>query len=67
MAWLTACGLLGPLAPNASGTGLAVSAIFILLLTLFGLGALVASVIDAVRLDRRDAGVRRQAVRRTRH
>jgi hypothetical protein len=29
VAWLTACGLLGPLAPNASGTGLAVSATFI--------------------------------------
>ena len=67
VAWLVACGLLGSLAPNASGTGLALSAIFILLLTLFGLGALVASVIDTVRLHRLDGGVRRQAVRRTRH
>jgi hypothetical protein len=30
VAWLTACGLLGSLAPNASGAGLAVAAIFIL-------------------------------------
>src|SRR3984957_16735020 len=67
VAWLTACGLLGSLAPNASGAGLAVFAIFILLLTVVGVVALVASVVDTVRLHRRDAGVRRQALRRTRH
>ena len=65
VAWLTACGLLGSLAPNASGAGLAVAAIFILLLTAVGIVALVASVVDTVRLHRRDAGVRRQAMRRT--
>jgi len=67
VAWVTACGLLGSLAPNASGAGLAVSAIFILLLTVVGVVALVASVVDTVRLHQRDAGVRRQAVRRTTH
>jgi hypothetical protein len=66
-AWLTACGLLGSLAPNASGAGLAVSAIFILLLTVVAVVALVVSVVDTVRLHRRDVGVRRQAVRGTRH
>jgi hypothetical protein len=66
-AWLTACGLLGSLAPNASGAGLAVAAIFILLLTAVAVVALVASMVDTVRLHRRDAGVRRQALRRTRH
>ena len=67
VAWLTACGLLGALAPNASGAGLAVSAIFILLLTVVGVVALVASVVDTVRLHRRNAGIRRQAMQRTRH
>ena len=43
------------------------SAIFILLLTVVGVVALVASVVDTVRLHRRDAGVRRQAMQRTRH
>jgi hypothetical protein len=67
VAWLTACGLLGSLAPNASGAGLAVAAIFILLLTVVGIVALVASVVDTVRLHRRDVDVRRRAVRRTAH
>ena len=67
VAWVTACGLLGSLAPNASGAGLAVSAIFILLLTVVAVVALVVSVVETVRLHRRDDGVRRQAVRRTRH
>jgi hypothetical protein len=67
VAWLTACGLLGSLAPNASGAGLAVSAVFILLLTAVGVVALVASVVDTVRLRQRDAGVRRQAMHRTAH
>jgi hypothetical protein len=67
IAWLTACGLLGSLAPNASGAGLAVAAIFILLLTVVGIVALVASVVDTVRLRRRDVDVRRRAARRTAH
>jgi len=67
VAWVTACGLLGSLAPNASGAGLAVAAIFILLLTAVAVVALVASVIDTVRLRRRDAGVRVQARHRTAH
>ena len=67
VAWVTACGLLGSLAPNASGAGLAVSAIFILLLTVVGVVALVASVVETIRLHRRDAGVRRQAGQRTTH
>ena len=46
---MTACGLLGPLAPSASGPGLAVAAIFILLPTAVAVVALVASVIDIVR------------------
>jgi len=67
VAWVTACGLLGSLAPNASGAGLAVAAIFILLLTAVAVVALVASVTDTVRLRRRDAGVRVQARHRTAH
>ena len=67
VAWLTACGLLGSLAPNASGAGLAVAAVFILLLTVVGIVALVASVVDTVRLRRRDVDVRRRAAGRTAH
>jgi hypothetical protein len=67
VAWVTACGLLGSLAPNASGAGLAVAAIFILLLTVVGIVALVASVVDTVRLRRRGVDVRRRAAGRTAH
>jgi hypothetical protein len=67
VAWVTACGLLGSLAPNASGAGLAVAAIFILLLTAVGLVALVATVVDTVRLRRRGVDVRLRAARRTAH
>jgi hypothetical protein len=67
VAWVVACGLLGALAPNASGAGLAVSAIFILLLTAVAVVALAASVVDTVRLRRGDAGVRRQAMHRAAH
>src|ERR1700734_3612262 len=67
VAWVTACGLLGSLAPNASGAGLAVAAIFILLLTVVGIVALVASVVDTVRLRRRGVDLRRRAAGRTAH
>jgi hypothetical protein len=67
VAWLTVAGLLGSLAPNATGPGEAVAAIFVLLLTVVAVVGLVASVVDTVRLRRRDAGVRHQAMRRTAH
>jgi hypothetical protein len=65
VAWLTVAGLLGSLAPDASGA--AVAAIFVLLLTVVAIVGLVASVADTVRLHRSDAGVRQRAVRRTAH
>jgi hypothetical protein len=67
VAWLTEAGLLGALAPDGSGAGVAVAAIFVLLLTVVAIVGLVASVVDTVRLHRRDAGVRRRAVQRTAH
>jgi hypothetical protein len=52
VAWLTAAGLLGSLAPDASGAGVAVGSIFVLLLTIVAIVSLAASVVDTVRLRR---------------
>lgn len=67
VAWVTAAGLLGGLAPDGSGPGVTVGAIFVLLLTGAVIVGLVASVVDTVLLRRRYPGVRRQAKRRTAH
>ena len=67
VAFVVACGLLGSLAPNASGAGLGVASVFILLLALVAVVGLVASIVDTVRLHRLDRGVRRQATARTVH
>jgi hypothetical protein len=67
VAWLTAAGLLGALAPDGSGTGAAVGVVFLLLLTVVVIVGLVASVADTVRLRRCDAGVRQRAAGRTAH
>jgi hypothetical protein len=67
VAWVVVCGLLGSLDPNASGPGLAVAAILVLLLTLVAIVGLVASVVDTVKLHRRGVGVRKQAMQRTAH
>ena len=67
IAFLVACGLLGSLAPNASGAGLGVASVFILLLGATAVVALVASIVDTVRVHRLDHGVRAQARPRTVH
>jgi hypothetical protein len=67
VAWVTVCGLLGSLDPDATGPGLAVAAILVLLLTVVAVVGLVASIVDTVKLRRRDAGVRTQARQLTRH
>ena len=67
VAWVVVLGLLGSLDPNASGPGLAVASILVLLLTVVAVVALVASIVDTVKLRRRDAGVRTQARRLTKH
>jgi hypothetical protein len=67
VAFLVACGLLGSLAPNASGAGLGVASVFILLLAATAVVGLVASIVDTVRLHRLDPGVRAQATPRTVH
>ena len=64
---MTAAGLLGGLDPDGSGAGLAVGAIFVLLLTVVAVVGLVASVVDTVRLHRSDASVRQRARGRTAH
>jgi hypothetical protein len=67
VAWLTVAGLLGSLAPNATGAGVGVAAVFVLLLTVVAIVGLVASVVDTVRLHRCDAGVRQRAAPRAAH
>jgi hypothetical protein len=67
VAFVVACGLLGSLAPNASGAGLGVASVFILLLAVVAVVGLVASVVDTVRLHRLDHGVRTRATARTVH
>jgi hypothetical protein len=61
VAWLVTLGLLGSLDPNASGAAVAVPAIFVLLLTALFVVALVASIVDTVRLHRIDPGMRSRA------
>lgn len=67
VAFVVACGLLGSLAPNASGAGLGAASVFILLLAAAAVVGLVASIVDTVRLHRFDRGVRAQARPRTVH
>lgn len=67
VAWVVAVGLLGSLAPNGRGLGVAVGVIFVLLLTAAFIVGLVASIVDTVLLRRRYAGVRQQAGARTAH
>jgi hypothetical protein len=64
---IVGAGLLGSLAPNASGAGLGVASVFILLLAILAVLAVVAAVADTVRLHRLDAGLRARASARTQH
>jgi hypothetical protein len=66
-AWLVTLGLLGSLDPNASGAAIAVPAIFVLLLTAVFVVALVASIVDTVRLHRISPDVRSRAVGHVAH
>ena len=50
VAFLVACGLLGARAPDASGAGVAVASVFILLLAATAVVGLVASIVDTVRV-----------------
>jgi hypothetical protein len=61
VAWLVTLGLLGSLDPNASGAAVAVPAIFVLLLTAVFVAALVAAIVETVRLHRIDPSVRSRA------
>ncbi len=67
VAFLVACGLLGARAPDASGAGVAVASVFILLLAATAVAGLVASIVDTVRVHRLDPAVRAQAAPRTVH
>jgi hypothetical protein len=67
VAWLVTLGLLGSLDPNASGAAVAVPAIFVLLLTAVFVVALVASIVETVRLHRFSPDVRSQAGGRVAH
>jgi hypothetical protein len=67
VAFLVACGLLGARAPDASGAGVAVASVFILLLAATAVVGLVAAIVDTVRVHRLDPGVRAQAAPRTVH
>ena len=67
VAFLVACGLLGARAPDASGAGVAVASVFILLLAATAVVGLVAAIVDTVRVHRLDPGVRAQAAPRTAH
>jgi hypothetical protein len=67
VAFVVAAGLLGSAAPNASGAGVGVASVFILLLGIVAVVSLIASIVDTVRLHRLDPGVRAQAAPRTAH
>ena len=67
IAFLVAAGVLGSAAPNASGAGLGVASVFILLLGVTAVVGLVASIVDTVRVHRLHPGVRAQAAPRTVH
>jgi hypothetical protein len=66
-AFLVACGLLGARAPDASGAGVGVASVFILLLAATAVVGLVAAIVDTVRVHRLEPGVRAQAAPRTVH
>jgi hypothetical protein len=61
VAWVVTLGLLGSLDPNASGAAVAVPAIFVLLLTAVFVVAVVASIVDTVKLHRVHPDVRSRA------
>lgn len=67
VAWLVAVGLLGTLDPNASGAGEAFGAILVILLTAIVVIALIAAIVDSVKLRGRDPGVRSRASSLTSH
>ena len=67
VAWLVVAGLMGALAPNGGGAGVAVGSVFVLLLTAAAIVGLVASVVDTVRLHRLDPDVRLRARPHTVH
>ncbi len=68
VAWLVAAGLLGSLTNNGSGGAAAtVATVFVLLLTAVVVIALIAAIVDTVKISRRDAGVRARAVSLTTH
>lgn len=63
VAWLVAAGLLGSLTDNGSGGAAAtVATVFVLLLTAIVVIALVAAIVDSVKLRGRDADVRSWAL-----
>lgn len=68
VAWLVAAGLLGSLTNNGSGGVAArVATIFVLLLTALVVIALIAAIVDTVKLHRREPAVRSRAVALTTH
>jgi hypothetical protein len=67
VAWVAIAGLMGALAPDASGAGANVAAIFVLLLTVVVIVGLIAIVVDTVQLRRRHPGIQQQARQRTAH
>lgn len=67
IALIAGAGLVGSLAPNATGAGPGVASVFILVLAILAVVAVVAAVVDTVRLHRLDADLRARALARTRH
>ncbi len=67
VAWFVVLGLLGALAPDASGAGVITAGIFVLLLTLAVVVGLIASVIDTLRWQRTATDIRQRARPRTAH
>jgi hypothetical protein len=67
VAWVVIVGLMGALAPDASGAGEDVFAVFVLLLTVAVIVGIIAIVVDTVQLRRRHPGIRQQAKARTAH
>lgn len=68
VAWLAATGTLGALTDNGSGGAAAdVATAFVLLLTALVVIALIAAIVDTVKLRRRDPHVRTRAVALTTH
>lgn len=67
VAWVALVGLVGALAPDASGAGEDIFAIFVLLLSAAVIAGVIAIVVDTVRLRRRHPGTQQQARQRTAH